>query len=129
MAILQIDHIDHVVMTVENVDTTIKWYLRVLGIKSAVFGEGRKALLLNKQKINLHQKGAEFDPKALHPTPGSMDICLISITPLANVMEHFKKQRVAIEKGPIKRNGATGLITSVYIRDPDKNLLEISNLG
>lgn len=124
-----LDHIDHCVMTVENVDITVNWYLRVLGVKSAVFGEGRKALLLNKQKINLHQKGAEFEPKAFAPTPGSMDICFMATTPLDKVLEHFKTQRVAIEKGPIKRNGATGLITSVYIRDPDKNLLEISNLG
>jgi catechol 2,3-dioxygenase-like lactoylglutathione lyase family enzyme len=126
---IQIQHIDHVVMTVENVEITINWYLRVLGVKSAAFGDGRKALLLNKQKINLHQKGAEFEPKALHTTPGSLDICLIAATPLAALMEHLKKERVAIEKGPIKRNGATGLITSIYIRDPDKNLLEIANIG
>lgn len=126
---IQLDHIDHVVMTVESVDTTCNWYLRVLGIKSAVFGEGRKALLLNKQKINLHPKGAEFSPVAAAPTPGSLDICLISKTPLAEVIEHLKAQRVAVEKGPIKRNGATGLITSIYIRDPDRNLLEISTPG
>jgi catechol 2,3-dioxygenase-like lactoylglutathione lyase family enzyme len=101
----------------------------VLGIKSAAFGEGRKALLLNKQKINLHQKGAELEPHAKAPTPGALDLCLISGTPLAQVIEHLKSHRVAIEKGPIKRNGATGLITSVYVRDPDGNLLEISNLG
>ncbi len=116
-------------MTVESVDTTVNWYQRVLNIKSAVFGEGRKALLLNKQKINLHPKGAEIEPKAHVPTPGSLDICLISTTPLATVIEHLKAQRVAVEKGPIKRNGATGLITSIYIRDPDRNLIEISNLG
>ena len=126
---IQMDHIDHLVMTVENVETTCNWYQRVLGIKNAVFGEGRKALLLNKQKINLHQKGAEFEPHAHAPTPGSLDLCLISPTPLAQVLEHLKQQRVPVEKGPIKRNGATGLITSIYIRDPDKNLLEISNLG
>jgi catechol 2,3-dioxygenase-like lactoylglutathione lyase family enzyme len=126
---IQLDHIDHLVMTVENVEITVNWYLRVLGVKSAVFGEGRKALLFNKQKINLHQKGAEFEPKAFAPTPGSLDVCFITKTPLAEVMELLKTQRVAVEKGPIKRNGATGLITSVYIRDPDRNLLEISNLG
>ncbi len=126
---IHILHIDHIVMTVENVDVTIAFYLRVLGIKSAIFGEGRKALLLNKQKINLHQKGHEFEPKAALPTPGSMDLCLIAETPLATLMEHLKKERVAIEKGPIKRNGATGLITSIYIRDPDKNLLELANIG
>jgi catechol 2,3-dioxygenase-like lactoylglutathione lyase family enzyme len=126
---MQLDHIDHIVMTVENVDITINWYLRVLGVKSAVFGEGRKALLFNKQKINLHQKGAEFEPKAFAPTPGSLDVCFLTKTPLGEVIELLKAQRVAVEKGPIKRNGATGLITSVYIRDPDRNLLEISNLG
>jgi len=126
---IQMDHIDHVVMTVENVETTCNWYLRVLNVKSAAFGEGRKALLLNKQKINLHRKGAEFEPHAFAPTCGALDLCLLTNTPLAQVMDHLKTQRVAIEKGPIKRNGATGLITSIYIRDPDKNLLEISNLG
>ena len=126
---IQLDHIDHLVMTVENVEITLNWYLRVLNVKSAVFGEGRKALLLNKQKINLHQKGAEFEPKALAPTPGSLDICFLTKTPLGEVIELLKAQRVTVEKGPIKRNGATGLITSIYVRDPDKNLLEISNLG
>ena len=126
---IQLDHIDHLVMTVENVEITLNWYLRVLTVKSAVFGEGRKALLLNKQKINLHQKGAEFEPKALAPTPGSLDICFLTKTPLGEVIELLKAQRVTVEKGPIKRNGATGLITSIYVRDPDKNLLEISNLG
>ena len=116
-------------MTVENVDTTVNWYLRVLGVKSGVFGEGRKALLFNKQKINLHPLGADFEPKAFAPTLGSMDICFLLSTPLPAAIEHFKTQRVAIEKGPIKRNGAAGLITSVYIRDPDKNLLEISAPG
>jgi catechol 2,3-dioxygenase-like lactoylglutathione lyase family enzyme len=129
MAFLNIDHIDHVVMTVEDADITINWYLRVLQIKSAVFGEGRKALLLNKQKINLHPMGSQIEPKAHAPTPGSLDICLMTTTPLAQVIEHLKVQRVTVEKGPIKRNGATGLITSIYIRDPDRNLIEISNLG
>jgi catechol 2,3-dioxygenase-like lactoylglutathione lyase family enzyme len=123
------DHIDHVVMTVENVDQTCAWYLRVLGVRSAAFGEGRKALLLHKQKINLQQKGAELEPHARAPTSGALDVCLISSTPLAQVLEHFKAQRVPVEKGPIKRNGATGLLTSVYVRDPDGNLLEISNPG
>lgn len=122
------DHIDHIVMTVENIDTTCAWYLRVLGMKNAVYGEGRKALLLNKQKINLHAVGSGIEPRAYAPAPGAIDLCLISPTPLAQVMEHLKAQRVAIEKGPIKRNGATGLITSIYIRDPDKNLIEVSNL-
>jgi catechol 2,3-dioxygenase-like lactoylglutathione lyase family enzyme len=125
----QIDHIDHVVMNVENVDVTCNWYLRVLGIKSAVFGEGRKALLLNKQKINLHPKGGQFEPIAHAPSVGGLDICLISKSLLTDLIPHLKDQRVAIEKGPIKRNGATGLITSIYIRDPDRNLIEISNIG
>lgn len=126
---ISLDRIDHLVMTVENVETTTNWYLRVLGVKSAVFGEGRKALLLNKQKINLQPVGSEIEPKAALPTPGSLDVCFLSNTPLDKVLEHLKTQRVAVEKGPIKRNGATGLITSVYIRDPDRNLIEISNLG
>jgi len=126
---ITLEHIDHLVMTVENVETTIQWYLRVLGVKSTVFGEGRKALLFRKQKINLQPLHSEIEPKAAVPTAGSLDICFLSSTPLEKVLEHFKTQRVAVEKGPIKRNGATGLITSVYIRDPDKNLLEISNRG
>ena len=126
---IQIDHIDHIVMTVENVDTTLNWYLRVLGIKSVAFGEGRKALVLNKQRIHLVAKSATIAPCTEHPTPGSLDLCLIASTPLATLLEHLKKERVPIEKGPIKRNGATGLITSIYIRDPERNLLQIANPG
>ena len=115
-------------MLFRSPDITCSWYLRVLGVKSAAFGEGRKALLLNRQKINLQAKTAPLAPHAHAPTVGSHDFCLISKTPLAQVLEHLKAQRVAVEKGPIKRNGATGLITSVYIRDPDGNLLEISTV-
>ena len=126
---MKIERLDHLVLTVADIAKTCEFYEKVLGMETVTFGAGRKALSFGQQKINLHQKGAEFEPKAALPTPGSMDICLLSSSPLDKVIEHFKTQRVAIEKGPIKRNGATGLITSVYIRDPDKNLLEISNLG
>lgn len=126
---IQLSHIDHVVLTVADVDYTISWYGRVLGMKAETFGQGRKALVFGKQKLNLHPKVNDFDPKPATPTPGSADLCFIASTPLAKVIEHFKNQRVHIEKGPIKRMGVGGLITSVYIRDPDGNLIEVSNPG
>ena len=85
-------------MTVENLEITCNWYLRVLGLKNAAFGEGRKALLLPSQKINLHKKGEEFEPHAKAPGVGSLDLCFLSKTPLAQVMEHLKSQRVEIVK-------------------------------
>ncbi len=126
---IAMSHIDHVVLTVENVDITISWYQRVLGMKAEAYGQGRKCLVFGKQKINLHPKQNDFEPKAAAPTPGSADLCLISTTPLAKVIEHLKVQHVKLEKGPVKRVGVGGLITSVYIRDPDHNLLEISQYG
>jgi catechol 2,3-dioxygenase-like lactoylglutathione lyase family enzyme len=122
-------HIDHVVLTVADVDITLSFYQRVLGMKSEAYGQGRKALSFGKQKFNLHPKVNDFEPKAAAPTPGSADLCLISTTPLAKVIEHLKAQHVKVEKGPVKRVGVGGLITSVYIRDPDHNLIEISNYG
>jgi len=126
---IEMSHIDHVVMTVANVEVTISYYQRVLGMKAETYGQGRKALVFGKQKINLHPKDSPFEPHALNPGPGTLDLCLISSTPLAAVLEHFKKQHVTIVKGPVKRVGTSGLITSVYIRDPDENLIEISNYG
>jgi len=122
-------HIDHIVLTVADVDITLSFYQRVLGMKAESYGQGRKALSFGKQKFNLHPKVNDFEPKAEHPTAGSADICLISTTPLAKVIEHFKAQHVKVEKGPVKRVGVSGLITSVYIRDPDHNLIEVSNYG
>jgi catechol 2,3-dioxygenase-like lactoylglutathione lyase family enzyme len=126
---IQLSHIDHVVLTVADVDVTLSFYQRVLGMKAEAYGQGRKALVFGKQKFNVHPLQNDIEPKAAKPTPGSMDLCLISTTPLAKVMEHMKAQHVKIEKGPIKRVGVGGLITSIYIRDPDHNLIEISNYG
>jgi len=91
------------------------------------FGEGRKALTFGNQKINLHRAGHEFEPKADRPTPGSADLCFISDTPIDDVIVHLQAEGVAIEEGPVRRTGATGPILSVYFRDPDHNLTEVSN--
>jgi catechol 2,3-dioxygenase-like lactoylglutathione lyase family enzyme len=96
-------------------------------METVTFGAGRKALCFGQQKINLHQAGMEFEPKAVRPTPGSGDLCFITSTPVAAVIEHLKKAGVAIEEGPVPRTGATGPIQSVYFRDPDGNLIEVSN--
>ncbi len=122
-----VELIDHIVFTVADVALTCEFYQRVLGMKVETFGEGRKALSFGGQKINLHRYGREFEPKAKAPAPGSQDICLISGTPIAEVMEHLAACGVAIEEGPVKRTGATGPINSIYFRDPDGNLIEVSN--
>lgn len=123
---MQIDHLDHLVLTVADIETTVDFYTRVLGMQAVTFGEGRKALVFGQQKINLHQAGREFEPKAERPTPGSADLCFIVATPLAEVVAHLQAQGVAIVEGPVQRTGATGPIRSVYVRDPDFNLIELS---
>ena len=122
-----IERIDHIVFTVENVDETCEFYHRVLGMEIATFGEGRKALSFGRQKINLHQWGKEFEPKAAAPAPGTQDICLITKTPIADVTRHIQGCGIEIEDGPIRRTGAVGPIMSIYFRDPDNNLIEVSN--
>ncbi len=124
---IRIDHIDHFVLTVANVDATCAFYARVLGMEVQTFGEGRKALRFGAQKINLHLAGHEFEPKAETPKPGSADFCLIASVPLNDVIAHLGKLEIPIELGPVSRTGATGPIRSVYIRDPDANLVEIAN--
>src|SRR5215510_11302816 len=124
---IKIDRFDHIVLTVANLEATCDFYRRVLGMEVVGFGIGRTALHFGKQKINLHQQGREFEPKADKPMPGSADVCLISATPLAEVIDHLKNQHVAILEGPITRTGAVGSIESVYFRDPDGNLIEVSN--
>ena len=123
-----IDHLDHLVLTVKDIDMTCNFYADVLGIEITTFAGNRKALKFGSQKINLHQAGHEFEPKAASPTPGSADLCFISNQPLEKFITHLHDQKVDIEAGPIQRTGATQTILSVYIRDPDGNLLEISNL-
>ncbi len=124
--VMNISHLDHLVLTVADLEATIDFYTRVLGMQVVTFGEGRKALAFGNQKINLHQAGREFEPKAERLTPGSADLCFIVATPLAEVIAHLQAQQVAIE-GPVQRTGATGPIRSVYLRDPDQNLIELSN--
>jgi catechol 2,3-dioxygenase-like lactoylglutathione lyase family enzyme len=124
---ISIDRIDHLVLTVEDIERTCSFYERVLGMKIETFGAGRKALSFGRQKFNLHQRGKEFEPKAQHPVPGAIDLCLITQTPLAEVQQQLETQGVAIIEGPVERTGATGKILSVYFRDPDENLIEVSN--
>ncbi|MGG0775362.1 VOC family protein [Bacillus rugosus] len=122
-----IKRLDHLVLTVQNLQETINFYTSVLGMEEEeTFGAGRKALRFGNQKINLHEAGHEFEPKANHPLPGSADLCLITDAPINKVLKHLKKTNVNVEEGPIKRTGALGPILSVYIRDPDQNLIEIS---
>ena len=122
-----IERIDHIVFTVADVAATCTFYEKVLGMKVETFGAGRKALCFGVQKINLHQYGKEFEPKAHAPTPGSQDICLITGVPIIEVMAHLQECGVAVEEGPVLRTGAMGPINSVYFRDPDNNLIEVSN--
>jgi catechol 2,3-dioxygenase-like lactoylglutathione lyase family enzyme len=124
---MRIDRLDHLVLTVTDMASTCDFYSRVLGMEVVTFGAGRKALAFGAQKINLHQKGEEFEPKAANPTPGSGDLCLISSVPIAEVIEHLRQCGVPILQGPVARTGATGPIQSVYLRDPDGNLVEVSN--
>jgi catechol 2,3-dioxygenase-like lactoylglutathione lyase family enzyme len=124
---MKINKLDHLVLTVANIDDTSKFYSEVLGMKIGKFGNGRKALLFGEQKINLHERGKEFEPKAINPTAGSGDLCFITEIPLDQVIEHIRSCNVRIIEGPIKRTGAVGDIESIYIRDPDGNLIEISN--
>jgi catechol 2,3-dioxygenase-like lactoylglutathione lyase family enzyme len=124
---MKIDSIDHLVLTVRNIQVTCQFYHQVLGMEVITFGDNRYALKFGEQKINLHQLGQEFEPKAVSPTAGSADLCLITLIPLQQVMEHCDRCGVPIVLGPITRTGANGNIESVYIRDPDQNLLEIAN--
>lgn len=121
-----IRRIDHLVMTVVDIAATCSFYRRVLGMEVVRFGEDRVALRFGEQKINLHQAGREFEPKAAHPTPGAIDLCLLASVPLDTFQAHLEKERVAIIEGPVERTGANGPILSVYFRDPDDNLIEVS---
>ncbi|MEO1329140.1 MAG: VOC family protein [Pseudomonadota bacterium] len=118
--------LDHMVLTVADIDATIAFYRDALGIEAETFAGGRRALRLSGAKINLHQSGAEFEPKAVAPTPGSGDLCLRSADPLERVAERLAAAGVTIEEGPVARTGALGEIRSIYLRDPDGNLIEIS---
>lgn len=122
-----LEQLDHFVLTVANIDATIDFYTEVLGMEVVTFDK-RKALAFGIQRINLQQRGHEFDPKAAHPTPGSADLCFITTTPLSEVIEYLTSQRIHVEQGPVDRPGAIGDLKSIYLRDPDRNLIEISNI-
>ncbi|ENU31606.1 hypothetical protein F991_00373 [Acinetobacter sp. CIP-A165] len=124
---MKISHLDHLVLTVADIEITCQFYQSALNFDVITFAENRKALQFGHQKINLHQAGKEFEPKALRPTAGSADLCFIAETPLEKVIEHLQHLNIEIIEGPIERTGAMGKILSIYLRDPDQNLIEISN--
>ncbi len=121
-----IDHLDHLVLTVADIDATIAFYCDGLGMSAVTFGEGRTALQFGRSKINLHQVDRTFEPKAERPTPGSADLCFIASVPLVEVQRQLAEAGIAVVEGPVARTGAQGQISSVYVRDPDRNLVEIS---
>ncbi len=124
---MRIDRIDHFVLTVASIQATCDFYSRVLGMSVVTFAQGRKALAFGCQKINLHEVGKEFEPKANVPTAGSADFCLITEMPIEEVVKHLEVCGVSVAEGPVGRTGAIGTIRSVYFRDPDQNLVEVSN--
>src|SRR5262249_11923847 len=124
---IRIGHLDHLVLTVASIEETCEFYAEVLGMDVQTFGKGRKALRFGSQKINLHEKGQEFEPKARVTRTGTADLCFVADTPIEDVIAHLHARGVAIEAGPVERTGAVATLISVYIRDPDGNLVEIAN--
>ena len=118
--------LDHLVLTVTDLKATISFYSKVLGMETKQFGEGRVALHFGNQKINLHLRGHESEPKAAQPQPGSADLCFLTEMSLAGIIKHLQHHHVSIIAGPVPRTGACGAMTSVYVRDPDNNLVEIA---
>ncbi len=123
-----IDRLDHLVLTTADEAACIRFYTEILGMTLESFGEGRRAFRFGNQKINLHVKGREFEPKAHLPVPGALDLCFITAIPLDQVVAHLVERGIAIVEGPVQRTGATSRIRSVYVRDPDLNLIELSEL-
>ena len=124
---MRVLRMDHVVLTCRDVDATIAWYERALGMRAVAFAEGRRALAFGDQKLNLHQAGREFEPKASVPTPGAIDLCFTTDVPLTEVAAHLSREGIAVEVGPVAKTGARGALRSLYVRDPDGNLVEIAN--
>jgi len=124
---VRVQRIDHVVLTVADVERTIAFYERALGMTAISFGDGRRALAFGDQKLNLHQAGREFEPKARRPTPGAIDLCFTSDVPVGEVADHLRDLGIAIELGPVDKTGARAQLRSIYFRDPDGNLIEVSN--
>ena len=123
-----IDHLDHLVLTCTDAEATAKFYTQVMQMQLETFGAGRIAFRFGNQKINLHVRGSEFEPKAHLPVPGALDLCFIASVPLDQVIAHLAACNWPIVEGPVERTGATQKIRSVYVRDPDLNLIEISEL-
>ncbi|SLM62699.1 MULTISPECIES: VOC family protein [Dickeya] len=121
-----ISHIDHIVLTCVDIAATRHFYTQVLQLREETFGNGRVAFHFGQQKINLHQRGAEFSPHAHLPAPGALDLCFIASEPLEQVMAHVQRCHWPIVEGPVTRTGAMGAIRSIYLRDPDLNLIEIA---
>ncbi|HEU0202302.1 MAG TPA: VOC family protein [Burkholderiaceae bacterium] len=124
---IKIHRIDHLVLTVRDIDATVAFYSRVLGMEPVTFAGGRRALSFGQHKLNLHPAATPYSPHARQPVPGAIDVCFITETPLTQVIAHLQAAGVTIEEGPVARTGARGPITSVYFRDPDGNLIEVSN--
>lgn len=124
---MQVEKLDHLVLTVKDIAATCDFYQSVLGMKTVTFAENRKALLFGSGKINLHEAGKEFKPKALRPTPGSADLCFITKTPVSAVAEKLRALFIPVIEGPVNKTGAFGPLLSIYLRDPDGNLVEVSN--
>lgn len=124
---IAVSRLDHLVLTVASVEKSCEFYVGVLGMECVTFGDGRKALKFGNSKINLHECGHLYAPFAEKPTCGSADLCFITETPMDEVVAHLKACNTAIEEGPVNRTGAEGPLLSVYVRDPDGNLIEIAN--
>lgn len=123
---MKIDRLDHLVLTVKDIELTCEFYMKVLGMEVVTFGAGRKALSFGSQKINLQQQGKESTLAAAMPVPGSGDLCFVTSVSLAEVIDHLAACGVELIAGPVERQGARGPMMSVYFRDPDKNLIEVS---
>ena len=124
---MKVSKLDHFIITANNLEKTIDFYSRILGMEQQTYSDGRKALIFGDQKINLHEAGKEFKPHAQNPLPGSADLCFITRTPMQQVISHLTTCNVSIIEGPLEKSGASGPLLSIYIRDPDNNLIEIAN--
>ena len=124
---MKVSKLDHFIITANNLEKTIDFYSRILGMEQQTYSDGRKALIFGDQKINLHEAGKEFKPHAQNPLPGSADLCFITRTPMQQVISHLTTCNVSIIEGPLEKSGASGPLFSIYIRDPDNNLIEIAN--
>jgi catechol 2,3-dioxygenase-like lactoylglutathione lyase family enzyme len=125
---IRIKNLDHLVITASDLQATIDFYTKVLGMEHVAFGDNLHAVHFGDQKFNIHDASTEVSPKAKNIVPGSADFCLISETPVSQVIQHLQDCGVTVEQGPVTRSGAAGTLESVYFRDPDCNLVEVSNV-